>query len=340
MTKLSLLTLAACTLCSVSAHAAPVTFAAIGGDFQEDLVRAIVEPAAAATNNEFRQDTHTYLPGIRLQVQSGNPAWDIVHLGCHLTAAGEKEDLFETITTAGQYPSTIPTEFVSEKWVGTNYYSTVLAYRTDVYGDNPPQTWADFWNTEKFPGRRALSASPQEMLEIALLADGVAKEDVYPIDTDRAFESLRKIKPSVDIWWTTGGQATQLLIDNEVDMIATWTSRVEAALIENAPVDFTFNEGIIASACVAIPKGSQNVEASSEMILQMLQPEVQSNIATELAYYGAINPVAYEAEISAEQLALSNASPENAAVQLKSDPRWWSENIGKMNELYQAMINE
>lgn len=340
MNRLAFFSLAACALCAVPAAAAPVTFAAIGGDFQEDLVNAIVQPAADATGNEVRQDTHTYLPGIRLQVQSGNPAWDIVHLGCHLTSAGEREDLFETITTAAQYPSTIPAEFVSEKWVGTNYYSTVLAYRSDVFGDNPPQTWADFWDTEKFPGRRALSASPQEMLEIALLADGVAKDDVYPIDVERAFESLRKIKPSIDIWWTTGGQATQLLIDNEVDMIATWTSRVEAALIEDAPVGFTFNEGILASACVAIPKGSQNVEASSEMILQMLQPEIQANIATELAYYGAINPVAYDAEMSAEQLALSNASPENVAAQLKSDPRWWSENIGAMSELYQAMINE
>ncbi|ODV43375.1 hypothetical protein AWV79_17990 [Cupriavidus sp. UYMMa02A] len=41
-------------------------------------------------------------------------------------------------------------------------------------------------------------------LEFALLADGVPKDKLYPIDVQRALKSLDRIKKNVVKWWDTG----------------------------------------------------------------------------------------------------------------------------------------
>ena len=62
--------------------------------------------------------------------------------------------------------------------------------------------------------------NPIDTLEIALMADGVAPKDLYPLDLDRAFRKLDEIKDHIAVWWTGGAQSTQLLESGEVDMIA------------------------------------------------------------------------------------------------------------------------
>ena len=39
--------------------------------------------------------------------------------------------------------------------VGGDVFSTVLAWNTKTYGQNGPQSWADFWDVKKFPGKRS-----------------------------------------------------------------------------------------------------------------------------------------------------------------------------------------
>ncbi|WP_246504639.1 extracellular solute-binding protein [Bradyrhizobium agreste] len=77
--------------------------------------------------------------------------------------------------------------------VGTNVYTTVLAYRTDAFkGRKAPQSWADFWNVSEFPGRRAVRKHPFDTIEEALMGAGTPAAQVYPCDLDKAFASLDK----------------------------------------------------------------------------------------------------------------------------------------------------
>src|SRR5579863_5437837 len=121
-------------------------------------------------------------------------------------------------------------------WMGVAVYATIQAYRTDKYGNNGPKTWADFWNVQKFPGRRAMRKSPYDTLEEALLADGVTPEKLYPLDMDRAFKKLDQIKQHVTVWWTGGAQATQLLQSGDVDICPVWNGRAQVAIDSGAPV--------------------------------------------------------------------------------------------------------
>ncbi|MBZ9739819.1 MULTISPECIES: extracellular solute-binding protein [unclassified Mesorhizobium] len=113
-------------------------------------------------------------------------------------------------------------------------YGTVMSWNTKTFGENPPKTWAEFWDVAKFPNRRALRANAQDLIEIALLSDGVVPADVYPVlstpeGLQRAIKRLEAIKPSVSVWWTSGAQSAQLLKDGEADLVVTWNDRLCAA---------------------------------------------------------------------------------------------------------------
>src|SRR5690606_30131831 len=127
-------------------------------------------------------------------------------------------------------------EAVTPYWLGTDMYATLFAYRTDRFKGDTPQSWADFWDVKRFPGRRSLSKSPIDTLEQALLADGVPLDKLYPLDLDRAFKSLDRIKPHVAVWWTGGAQSAQIIQSGEVDMVAIWNGRAQAVLDGGAPI--------------------------------------------------------------------------------------------------------
>jgi hypothetical protein len=148
-------------------------------------------------------------------------------------------------------------EFIS----GNDVYATLMCYRTDTpLGKNPPKSWADFWDVDKFPGARAARKHPYDTLEFALMADGVAPEDVYPLDVDRAFKSMDRIKPHIDIWWTGGAQTSQLLKTGEVDLTFTWNGRSQVAIDDGAPVEMVWNGAMWAYEGWCILNGGPNVD--------------------------------------------------------------------------------
>ena len=329
----------ATVMISGAAHAGDLTIAGFGGKVQEDLASTLWLPSAEAHGITLRQESHDGLAGVRVQVQSGNPGWDMVHLGADSCAVGAKEGLFEPLDYSVIDASGVDPAAKGDHWVAINAYSVVLAYRTDTYGDNPPADWADFWNVEEFPGRRALGVYPQEMMEIALLADGVPKGEVYPLDIERSIASLNKIQPDIDVWWTSGAQSAQLIADGEVDMLAIWGSRVTGVINNGAPVAYTYNQGILGMGCLAILKGSDNVEEAQKLIASVVSPEMQAHIPEEMPYYGPANLKAFEfTKASEEVVEQSNTSPDNAAKQMVLDVSWWADHATEVQEEYKMMM--
>src|SRR5690606_12430420 len=102
--------------------------------------------------------------------------------------------------------ATMPDNLKRPKGVALQVIGVGMVYNTDVYSDQQPQSWADFWDVEKFPGKRCMPAWPRFVMEAALMADGVPKDQIYPIDMDRALKKIAEIKPHVSKWWTTSAQ--------------------------------------------------------------------------------------------------------------------------------------
>lgn len=329
----------AAMLFAAPAVAEELTIAGFGGKVQEDLAETLWLPAAEAVGVNLRQETQDGLAGVRVQVQSGNPGWDVVHLGADECAAGARQGLFEPLDYSVIDAEGVPDSAMGENWIGINSYSTVLAYRTDKYDDNPPRDWGDFWDVEKFPGRRALGATPQETMEIALLADGVQKDELYPLDVGRSIDALSRIQPDIAVWWTSGAQSAQLIADGEVDMIAIWGSRVTGVIENGAPVAFTYQDGILGYGCLAILEGSEHADAAQRFIAKVVSPEIQARIPEIMPYYGPTNEKAFEhTDVPQEVLDRSNTSPENAKKQVGLGVSWWAENAPSVQEEYKMMM--
>jgi putative spermidine/putrescine transport system substrate-binding protein len=177
---------------------------------------------------------------------------------------------------------------------------------------------------KKFPGTRSLRGKAYVTLEMALLADGVPKDKIYPIDADRAYKKLEEIKPSVSAWWASGAQSAQLIADGEADMIAIWNGRLTGAMKANPDIAYTFNEGIYQNTCLVIPKGSKNKEAALKVINEMLSPDLQADIPKYIAY-GPANPKAYElGKISDDVKKTLPSAPENFGQQVLIGAEWWA----------------
>ena len=157
----------------------------------------------------------------------------------------------------------------------------VLAYSLEAFPEGGPQprNWVDFWDVEKFPGGRAMPGyTAMENIEAALLADGVAREDMYPIDFERGFGKLAEIKPHIANWWTSGTEAQRLLTSGEATMVLMSNSRIENLLDEGFPVAYTMQDALTHTDYLAVPKGAPNRDASMASIAFRFEPEVGARI--------------------------------------------------------------
>lgn len=301
-----------------------VTFAGYGGEPQKVQTKAFFEPAQKALGVTVLQDSHGGYAKIKAQVLSGSPSFDLVALGCAEGARAAKEGLLEPLDySLIPNANDIDPSLRSEHTVGEWTFSTVLAWNTKTV-KNPPSTWAEFWDVKKFPGRRALSANARQMLEIALVADGVPADKLYPLDIDRAFKKLEEIKPNLALWWSSGAQSVQLLNDGEIDMQAIWNGRAQAAIDAGAAAAYTYNQGIYDVECFMVPKGAKGKVAAMKIINVMLDPKNQATAAS-LIDYGPVNPKAYDTGIiPKDRMARLPSSPENLKKQVMLKASWYA----------------
>lgn len=309
-----------------------VTYGTDGGDLLELVKEVQIKPAEEKYGFRVITDANAdRYPVVKAHVASGKPTWDLFDASAGYCARGTAEGMFEPLDLA-LIPNAeaIPAAFKNEYWIGTTAYATVLAYNTDTFGENGPQTWADFWDVEKFPGRRALRNYARPMLEIALLADGVAPEDLYPLDVDRAYAKLAEIKPHVAVWWTSGAETTQLLYDGEVDMIPLWDGRATTVVDEGGAAAFTRNQAIMEFSCIAVLKGSAHKDAAMKLIDGLLEPVGQARLG-EGWTTGPLNP-GFAEHIDPERLKTLTTAPDNVKLSIPLDPDWWASPEGEAAE--------
>lgn len=329
---------------TTQAFAEDITFVSQGGAYQEAQSKAILEPAAKKLGLTLKQDSSPKAyPIIKTQVESGKVTWDVVDLPTGDCVRGQQEGLFEKIDpalvpNAAQLPAALKDDYS----VGYISYSTVLAYRTDAFkGDHVPKTWADFWDTKKYPGQRSLRNLPRPTLEIALLADGVPADKLYPLDVDRAFKKLEQIKPDIATWWTSGGQSAQLISDGEVDMIQAWNGRISAVQAAGAPVAFNYNQGVLETNSLCVLKGTPHKAAAMKFVNEAIDAKLQAALPM-IIDYGPLNPEAFKTGvIPAERASKLPSSPENISRQALLSAQWWASDAGvKAEERWLSFVQK
>jgi putative spermidine/putrescine transport system substrate-binding protein len=312
--------------------------------------RIVVNTSGGAMTNLFRRTYHAEFEkrhGIRVvdtspvdfgklraMVESGNVEWTVTELGGQDYVRAQQMNLLEpldfSIIDLSRYPAAVRNSTHS---FPSSVYSTVLAYRTDVFPNGThPKGWAEFWDVRRFPGPRSLRNHPVDNLEFALLADGVAPDKLYPIDIERAFAKLDEIRPHVTVWWTTGAQPAQLLVDREVVLASGWNGRFYDVARRGAPVAVEWQGGSAKQNAFGIPRGARHAVWGNHYLQVMTDPKLQAVYATELAYPGLHPDTPGLVEESVRPHLPT--TPANLEKQFWLGVEWWTENGQRAQEAW------
>jgi putative spermidine/putrescine transport system substrate-binding protein len=219
-------------------------------------------------------------------------------------------------------------------------YSTVIAYDTTKLAD-PPTTMDALFDQAKYPGKRALQKSPFVNLEWALMADGVAPEEVYkvlstPEGVDRAFKKLDTIKKDV-IWWESGAQPPQLLADGQVVLATDWNGRFfNAVKVDNKPFKIIWDRQAPDWDWWAVPKGTPKLEEAYRFIAFASDPQRMAD-QTKYISYGPANK---DSSPMVDPAVLSDlpTAPENLKTAFYPDPQFWADKGDELRERFNAWL--
>jgi putative spermidine/putrescine transport system substrate-binding protein len=344
MKRLGLIHVLAASVCfiPVSASARDLTIVAWGGNTQDAQRQIYFRPFSKQISKPVLDETWDGGIGVlQAKVKAGNPNWDVVQVESDELALGCADGLFEKIDwdKLGGKTGFIESS-VSECGVGAFVWSTAIAYDGAKMA-NGPKSWNDFWDTIKFPGKRALRKGPKYTLEFALLADGVAADKVYDVlatreGINRAFQKLDQLRPNL-IWWETGAQALQLLASGEVVMSSEYNGRIVGInRTEKRAFKIVWPGSIYAVDSWVVLKGAENRILGEDFIRFASQPENLSKLPRFVAY-GLPRPEATRM-VPADLQAELPTSPENLEQAIPLNVDFWIDNSETLTARFNAWL--
>lgn len=309
-----------------------------GGAYQQSHIDAFLEPFSENGVETESVVWNAEYGRLKEMVKSGNVVWDVVEVTAAHYARGVQDGLFEPLPLEINSDVFVPVDGgpdITEFGAPNVYWSTVLAYDP---GDKNPSTWSDFWNTEDYPGARALYDDPRGNLEFALLADGVSLDELYPLDIERAFRKLDDIKPHVRVWWKDGTEPVQLLLTNQVVMTSAWSGRIFASEKAKEQIRYSWSGAAHELDYWVIPKGAKRVDKAGEFIRFASSPKPMAVQATATAY-GPANMLALEHVDEATKSYLPTAEKNwEQSFTINSD--WWAANEKEVKQRWIKWKNE
>ncbi len=322
---------------ATSAPRQPMTFVSWGGGYQEAQREVFFAPFAETTNTAYQEDTFGGTMGeIRDALNAGKP-WDVVDVEFSDVQRGCEEGLWERIdwNRIRDRNDFLPTG-IQDCGVGFIVWSFVLVYNPQTVA-RAPVSWSDLWSTDTIPGKRGLRDQVQWLLEIALMADGVAVTDVYttlatPAGVDRAFAKLDQIKPDI-VWWDEGSTPTNLLTEGEVVMMTGNSGASVRAQMKGEPVEVLWHNIIYTMDFWVIRKGSPNIDSAYDFINFAMTPEVIAKFPERRPY----GPVNLKAVSLIEPGLLKNmpTAPQNIKNALLTNVNFWNTNGAALEQRFQ-----
>jgi putative spermidine/putrescine transport system substrate-binding protein len=221
-------------------------------------------------------------------------------------------------------------------------WSTVYAYDTTKL-KTPPTTINDFFDLQKYPGKRGMRKSPKVAMEWALIADGVAPKEVYkvlgtPAGVDRAFKKLDTIKSSI-VWWDAGAQAPQLLADGAVVMTQAYNGRIDDATHKDGkPFKVVWDAQVYDYEWWGIPMGAKHAADAAKFIVSASTPQAYADLSKYIAYA----PPRKDAIplIDKSRLGDLPTAPANFKRPLQIDATFWADNADAISKRFQVWLTQ
>lgn len=334
---------------------ADVTVMSWGGSYATSQIEAYHKPFTAETGIKvISVDADNPATPVKAMVEANNVTVDIADVeyadAIRLCDEGMLEEIDHATLPAAPDGTPATEDFLpgalTDCAVSTIVFSTVFAYDTSKFPEGP-KTMADFFDLEKFPGKRAMRKGAKANLEMALMGDGVPAAEVYAMletdeGVDRAFKVLDKIKKDT-IWWEAGAQPPQLLADGEVAMTTAYNGRIFAAAVtEGKPFQVVWDGQVYEYDLFVIPKGAPNLEEAKKFLAFSTDTQRLADQAKWISYgparksSGAL--VGKFMDGKTDMGPHMPTSAENLTNALPSSYEFWVDRDSELNERFNAWL--
>ena len=367
MKKLSKLLLALSFALSITSSAFAVTVASWGGAYTESQKLGYGDPTASKLGVDINWvDYSGGLSEIKAQKEAGAITWDIIDVFAFDTINGCDEGIFVEFDFDKDFPAAPDGTPASEDFfapmpskcaVGNILYSWNYAYNSKNV-DGTPSTIKDFFNTKKFPGKRAIYKSALTNLEIALAGDGVymgkGGSEIYKLleteaGVNRAMNKIKELCTDPNggcVFWSAGAQPPELLVSGEVVMATGWNGRFfNAEIGEGAPIKQVWDGQGLDYEYFALVKGGPDEANAKKALAMMTNTEMLAGSAKYIAYAPyrlssleiiKANEPWYK-DGKTEMMPQKPTAPANTKKYFLVDPFFWADNGTELGEKWEAM---
>ena len=304
-----------------------ITFAGWGGHNQEAQARQWLEPFTRETGIEVRQETLDGYDELKDQVREGRTRWDVMVSGANFGLQRDAEWLERARRPrlAAARPPARPRDAAARARPRLFDRHPLASRPRSAPGDRLGR----LLRPAPVPGQAVTYDFVQYgLFESALLADGVAARDLYPLDLDRAFRVIDRLRDDL-IFTKDLEEADTLLASGEAAMALYSQNHAYLARHKSDRLAITWKQQILLSEFLVVPRGAPNRAEAMQLIDYILGPEPQSRLSRDLTY-SPINVHATPDPTMAPHMTFTHRSPDDAVF----DDEWWSVNQAEVERRF------
>lgn len=329
---------------SPSADKGPIVVASWGGKFTRSTRDLLAKPFTEETGIEVKivDVPGTQVAQLEAQQKAGKLQWDLLDSVVGQDAfLLEKKGLIEPLPAELQrrFEATLTRGAVEPFGFTFANLGYVVACNADKV-DNCPTNTTEFFDAERFPGDRTMCANcPLVNLTMAELAAGTPIGDTATtaIDLPAALDGLKRLKPSVKVFWQSGDQMEQVMRTGEAAIGILYSGRALALRDEGLNLEIAWDGGVYEPGYWAVVRGSKH-GAAAQQFMQWIadNPEAQAKWA-EAMQYSVPNPRAFDL-MKPEVAAGLADNPENSQKLARMNFRWMVENADEVNGEWKSFL--
>ena len=290
-----------CIVLPLAASARDLTVVGFGGGFQDNARKHLFQSYAETKGVKVADDVYNgEMAKIYSMVKANDVTYDVVMVEAPELARGCEDGMFEKLDWAVIDQKKFISGGTTACGAGAVGWGVSLFYdqaRTPV----GPANYTEFWDVQKFPGKRSMRSGAKMTMEIALLADGVPMSDVYKLlatadGQKRAFAKLDQLKPDM-IWWKSGAQPLQFVGSGEVAYAVGYIGRTIRATEGGAKYPVLWNTMLYSFDYWSVVRNSPNKAMAMDLINHMTNEGPLTKLAQDWAVSPANTAVANNPDV-------------------------------------------
>lgn len=335
------------------AKPAALRVATWGGAYGEAQQTALFAPYASATG--IRVETVGDGQGLTAIGAADLPGWDVANVPANVAEEACGKGLIRPVdparlpSGADGTPAAVDffSGFLTRCGVASLAWSAVWVVPAQSK-NKVPTTLKEIFEPRGFKGKRALPRSPRYLLETALLSDGVATAEVYPLlstpeGVERAFGRLNTIRNQI-VWWKDPAEPLQWLKEGKVAMALAFSGRAFHEIAAGSkPLRLIWDGQILDVDMWVVSKDSRHPDAAAGFVAEASRPERLAEVARWFPYgpprRSAVAMVGSHASLGIDLAPFLPTAPANLGSVLRFDGRFWAEHEAELTRRLEEWIS-